>query len=118
MKIMIFVLLMIVAPALAMNNSVVCKNPYAETSMFSLLRDVAVCNNAEHAGCRQMRASLHLFYDALCPKPSDCGMDIICKVVKNELSYPSDTFARQLMIDHDANEEEAKKCALILLENT
>lgn len=116
MKLVILALSMVATTVVAMNNSnAVCKDPYAEASMFLLLRDVYNCNNyAYHAGCQQMKASLRLYHNGLCGNPSDNGMQKLCNVADDELNVAN--FIEQLMQDHSADEECAKNCALILYE--
>lgn len=107
---------MIVLNSFAMNNSsAICKDPYAESRMVLLLRDVMVCNNyAYHAGCQQMKATLSSYHEGLCEIPSDNTMQKLCNVAKDELNVAN--FIEQLIQDHDADEECAKNCALILYE--
>jgi hypothetical protein len=123
MKIMILALSMITMSAVAMNictnssfviKSNVCEDPFAEAKMFLLLRDVTVCNHyAEHPGCQQLKASLSLYHANLCNNPSDWAMQDICDTAKVELFEKT---KKQLIEDHNACEETAKKCALLLLQ--
>lgn len=119
MKLMILVLSMIVAPVIAMNNTNdICKNPYAESSMFLLWRDVVVCNNyVEHKGCQQLKASLQLYTSSdLCSDPSESAMQNLCGMAKSELSIHIPDFVEQLIVDHKIREDRAVEFAEGLIE--
>lgn len=111
MKLMILTLSLIALNGFAMNNSVIVHEDIlaAEASMFLLVRDVAICNYADHAGCQQMKAKLQRLQGALCTPPLNCPMRILCSSANVQLTYS------QLLQDHEAVVEDAMKCMKLLL---